>query len=54
MKVNNFIGDVESLSIYYEGSGDPDEDHKIIGIKYWTDIIEHTVGECPDDIDMYV
>lgn len=34
MIISNFIGNVTELKIYFEGSGNPSEDHKIIGIGF--------------------
>jgi len=34
MIVKEMIGDVKNLVVYYEGTGDPKDDHKIIGIAF--------------------
>lgn len=34
MVIERHIGDVKELKLYFEGSGNPSEAHKIIGIAY--------------------
>ena len=41
MVVEEMIEHVEKLRIYYEGSGDPKDQHSIIGIRYIDDDGEH-------------
>jgi len=35
------LGDLKNVRLYYEGSGRPEDEHQIIGLRYITETGEH-------------
>ena len=44
--IRYYLGDLESVAIHYQGSGNPGDTHKIIGVEFWDGTVKHEIGDC--------
>lgn len=44
--VRRNLGEVRDLAVHYRGTGNPEDEHQIIGVEFWVGTTHTVIGDC--------